>query len=385
MKTSIYKIIHTTCHTAWGGLEKRIFNESIWMKDHGHTVVIVAPKDSPLFTKAKKEGFSVYPVEFKNLRLFSDYRFLKRIFKNERPDVVNTHGNKDSKLALLAAKKAKVPLRILSRHISAHVRNSWYNRLLYKKLSHYIFTTADYTTRHLQDVFKLKDMEIFSMPSGILIPDDMPDKEIARKSLAKSLGLDEETRFIGFVGRVSRDKGVSSLIEAYKHIAHKIGNTHLIIVGEGTEEYLESLENLACDLGLSDQVHFAGFQTDVWPFYRAFDCKVLPSKAKNGIPFEGVPQALLEAMASGCPVVGSRTGGIEDIIDHGQTGLLSNPDSTGDLADHILQTLEHKNASEKRAAAARENVFNKHTLDAMGRNIIRIYRLHQVKLDRSPY
>ncbi|MFH2092439.1 MAG: glycosyltransferase family 4 protein [Pseudomonadota bacterium] len=382
---AIYKILHTTCHTGWGGLERRIFNESVWMEKNGHTVVIVAPKDTPLFQKAKDHGFKVYAVEFKRLGIFGDYQFLKQIFTNEQPDVVNTHGNKDTKIALLAAKKTDIPLRILSRHISAHVSNSWYNRLLYKHLCHYIFTTADYTTNHLKQVFKLKDMRIFSMPSGIEIPETLLDRQEARKSLAKRFDLDPETRFIGFVGRVSKDKGVSSILEAFKIISHKLVGTHVVIVGGGTDEYLQYLKKLASDLGIHDRVHFTGFQENVWQFYRALDCKILPSKNVKGIPFEGVPQSLLEAMACECPVIGSKSGGIMDIIDHEKTGLLFNALDVSDLADKILQTLKQDEAVQMRIETARKKVQKHHTIDAMGKNIIRIYRLHQVRLDRYTY
>lgn len=379
---SLYKILHTTCHTQWGGLEKRIFNESVWMEEKGHKIIIVAPEDTPLFLKAKEHGFNVYGIEFKRLSMIKDYKALKRIFYNEKPDIINTHGNKDSKLALLAAKKARVPLRILSRHISAHVRNSWYNRMVYKTLCHYIFTTADYTTKYLQKVFKLNCMRIFSMPSGIVKPDHLLEKTKARKALAHELGLDPETKFIGFVGRVSKDKGVCTLLEAFQKIKSKLLDYHLAIVGEGTDEYINSLKNLAQNLQIETRVHFTGFKEDVWPCYRAFDCKVLPSIDINGIPFEGIPQALLEAMICDCPVIGSKSGGIVDIIDHEKTGLLFNTNDPSDLADKILQTLQYEDATKERIETACNHVKKYHTIDAMGRNIIRIYRLHQVKLDR---
>lgn len=379
---SLYKILHTTCHTQWGGLEKRIFNECVWMEKNGHKIVVVAPKNTPLFLKAKKHGFNVYGVEFKRLSIIKDYKTLKRLFLNEKPDIINTHGNKDSKLALWAAKKANIPLRILSRHISAHVKNSWYNRVLYKRLCHYVFTTADYTTKHLQKVFKLNEMQIFSMPSGIIEPDHLIEKNDARKSLAQELGLDTETKFIGFVGRVSNDKGVATILEAFKKIQHTLPGYHVAIVGSGTDEYLALLETLAANLGITDYVHFTGFKEDVWPYYRALACKVLPSRDINGVPFEGVPQALLEAMASECPVIGSKSGGIVDIINHEKSGLLFDTGDGSDLADKIQQTLQDTDATRIRVETARDHVKKYHTIDSMGRNINRIYRLHQVKLDR---
>ena len=345
-------------------------------------MVIVAPRDTPLYDRAKKYGFHVYGISFNRFGMVKDYNQLKKIFTNEQPHIVNTHGNTDSKIALQAARKTGVPCRILSRHISAHVKNTWYNRQIYKKMSHYIFTTAGYTTRHLQKVFKLNGMEIFSMPSGIIEPETLMPKNEARKNLALEFDLDPDTRFLGFSGRVSKDKGVGTILKACALIKSDIPH-HIAIVGDGTPEYIAELKTLAQDLNIGDRVHFAGFKENVWPCYRAFDCKILASRNKNGIPFEGVPQALLEAMYGSCPVIGSKSGGITDIIDHGKTGLLFDPESQEELSGMILKTLTHEAATMERVHAARERVKNRHTIDAMGRDIIRIYRLHQVKLEKQ--
>lgn len=381
---SIVKIIHTTCHTHWGGLEKRIFRESVWMDEKGHTVVIIAPRETPLFTKARDYGFKTYALDFSKLGFYRDYKSLKAIFNNEQPDILNTHGNMDAKIALPAAKKARVPLRILSRHISAHVNNSWYNRLLYKRLSDCIFTTADYTTRHLKETFKLNEMQIFSIPSGIQIPGEMMEKKAARQNLIEDLKLDQDVHFIGFVGRLAREKGVPSIIEAFKIISVKRPDLHVVLVGHGGDDYIKLLRQKAAALSVQKQVHFVGYHSDVWRFYRALDCNVLPSKNFHGIPFEGVPQSIIEAMASECPVVGSKSGGITDIIDHDKTGLLFDPEDYHDLAEKILSTVEDKEKTKKRIAAARKFVMEHYTIDTMGKNILRIYGLHQNKFDRKP-
>ena len=221
------------------------------------------------------------------------------------------------------------------------------------------------------------------MPSGIRIPDDMPDKDRSRRSLAASLRLPEATRFIGFVGRVSEDKGVASILKAFQPLSHQFPDTHVVIVGDGTDQYIEFLKDLAKNLKLDNRIHFTGFQKNTWPFYRALDCKILPSKDVNGIPFEGIPQSLLEAMAAECPVVGSKSGGITDIIDHKKTGLLFDPENIQELTDRISETLHREESAGQRLERARDHVLKNHTIDAMGRNIIRIYRLHQVRQERQ--
>lgn len=369
MKSSLYKIIHTTCHTDWGGLEKRVLNESLWMADKGHQVIIVAPENTPLLQRAKGYGLKLYPMSFKRLSALSDYRRLIRIFNQEKPHIVNTHGNTDSKIALPAAGKALVPCRILSRHISTPVNNSWYNRRLYKKLSHYTFTTADYTRRHLQDVFNLSDQQAFSIPSGIVEPENLNPKDGERSVLAAKLNLDPCTRFIGFAGRVSQDKGVDTLLKGFQKAAAHIPH-HLVIAGTGETAFLSRMSALARDLNIENKVHFIGFQENVWPFYRALDCKILPSI------FEGIPQVLIEAMYALCPVIGSRTGGIADIIIHNETGLLFEVGHPQELCRMILKIIENPTKTLERSQNAEQKVKNGHTIDIMGQKIIRIYRDH---------
>lgn len=386
MIPSQYKIIHTTCHTEWGGLEKRIFNESVWMQKKGHDIIIIAPEDTPLLAKSKAHGFKTYEINFRRLSTIRDYKKIRLILDEEKPDILNTHGNKDSKIALPAAKKADIPLRILSRHISAHVRSSFYNRLMYKNLCHYVFTTADYTKKHLQNVFGLNSMKVFSIPSGIIEPESLPEKDRARADLSQELNLPPESRFIGFVGRVSKDKGVSTILRAFNLVKLKLPHYHIVIVGSGTSQYINSLQTLSKDLQIESRIHFTGFKENVWKYYRAFECKVLPSRDIKGIPFEGVPQALLEAMYCGCPVIGSKSGGIMDIISGGTTGLLFNPYAPSELAEKLIETLHEKKAETlDRVEKARELIKKKHTIDAMGRNILRIYSVHKVRMNSNSF
>lgn len=84
-------------------------------------------------------------------------------------------------------------------------------------------------------------------------------------------------------------------------------------------------------------------------------------------------------------MVGSKSGGIRDIIEHEKTGLLFHPDNADDLAEKILETLQNQEITHTRAKTACDRVKKFHTIDAMCRDIIRIYRLHQVKLERLPY
>ncbi len=163
---SHYKIIHTSSGQAWDDKERRIFNESIWMNNNGHEAIIVTTIDSPLLKKAKESGIKVYGLSFKWFSKIKDKNILNRIIYNEKPDIINVHGSNDSKIALSSAKENKVTLRIRTKHNADNLRNSWSNRIVFKKYSHYIFTTTLLVKENIQKIFKVKDLEIFVIPGG---------------------------------------------------------------------------------------------------------------------------------------------------------------------------------------------------------------------------
>lgn len=403
-------IMHTTCHRQFGGLEKRIYNESCQMAEKGHKIIIAAPAKSPLMVKSLKRGFICIPVEFTAKSSLRDYFALRRIYKIVKPDVLNTHGNTDSKIALAAtlqlsikrtdteekrtekilvakrygkdkiAIKSSVPCTILSRHISADVKPSWYNRLLYKRLSRYIFTTADYTTDHLISNLNVAPDRIFTLPSGILPPAELPGHERARGDLAAEINraeartdLNSASRFIGFVGRVSEDKGVSSIIKAFLLIAELITKKdpayHLVIVGHGESKFIDEMRNMVDQTRYKGFVHFTGFKENTWPYYRAFDCTILASRE-----VEGISQSLLEAMYARSPVAGSKIGGTCDIIRDGETGLLFSPDNSEEIAHSILYILNDKVATESRIDAAFKMVLERYSIDSMVSQILKCYQ-----------
>ncbi|MBF0202937.1 MAG: glycosyltransferase family 4 protein [Desulfamplus sp.] len=401
-------IMHTTCHREFGGLEKRIYNESCKMSEHGHQIIIAAPKNTPLMTKCIQKGFKCFPIEFTLKSTLKDYRALKQLYRKLQPDVLNTHGNTDSKIALAAAWSINIPCTILSRHISADVSPSFYNKLLYNQLCRYVFTTADYTTKHLISNLDVIPEKIFTIPSGIIPPEYLPDRDLARVNLTAELNINSNSRFIGFVGRVSEDKGVPCIIKAFLSIKdasakylsskdslhkdlsikdllnndslskdlldkdlsniEKISDYHLVIVGDGDKVFIDQLKKMVDQTKYKNFIHFTGFQENTWSYYRAFDCNLLASTE-----VEGISQSLLEAMYARCPVAGSRIGGTGDIIKHGETGLLFMPGKSEEIAKCILQILTNKTDTDKRVELAFKMVNNRYTIDSMMDQILNIY------------
>ena len=131
-------------------------------------------------------------------------------------------------------------------------------------------------------------------------------------TLRISLGIPHGAPVIGTVGRLNEVKRQDLLIRGFASIANHDPKPHLLLVGDGPE--LRSLRAMAEALGLSDRVHFAGFQARPEQFLHLMDIFALTSR------LEGMPLAILEAWAAGLPVIASRVGGVPKLVAQGQSG-----------------------------------------------------------------
>ena len=361
------KIVHTESHRSWGGQESRVLNECLWMKKNGHRVWLAAPRRSQLYARAKAAGLAVWPMAFDNLSAASDYIGLRRRLKAVAPSVLNTHGNMDAKVGLMAARGLSIPCIVRSRHHSHPVSPGWYNKWMYRHLSHYIFPPARAVGDQIVRDLGVEPAKVVTVASGIVPPDEPVSRETAVRRMRNAFALDQNARFVGSVAMLRDWKGHRHLLAAFALISGAFPRHHLIIVGDGDERAALEAQARAC--GLGGRIHFTGFMEDPWPCFSAFDLDVLAS-TKN----EGIPQVLLQAMYAGCPVIGTRVGGIPDIVADGLTGWLAPPSDAAALAEAMAAILNDPQEAQARARRASQFVADHHTIDAMGRRIIDLYR-----------
>ncbi len=360
-------IVHTESHRSWGGQEIRVFTECQWMKAKGHRPVLFASKKSQIYPRAKAAGLEVLPMSFNNLTALTDLIRLRGWLKANPPHVLNTHGNMDAKVGLLAAAGLGIPCVIRSRHHSHPVSPTWYNKWMYRHLSHYIFTSAQCIADQIAGDLAVDPSKVIAVPSGFVPPEPMISRSDAVRRLQAEFGLDRHSRFIGSVAMLNDWKGHRYLIDAFAAIGNQFPHHHLMIVGDGDQ--MQSLIARAKGHGLSHRIHFAGFRKDPWPFFRAFDINVLAS-IKN----EATSQVLPQAMYAGCPVIGTRAGGIPEVISHGETGCLVEPANVTDLADAMQRILKNPASAAEQARRAQKVASENYTVRVMIDKILDRYQ-----------
>lgn len=184
-----------------------------------------------------------------------------------------------------------------------------------------------------------------------------------RKQLT-DMGVPPDAFVVGFAGRVRRVKGVKYLIKALPMIPDEF-KVHLLIAGEVNDMQVRRLLRRAC---YKNRITLAGFRRDAPSIMGACSAFAMPS-----IEREGLPRALIEAMAQGVPPVASRTGGIPEIIEDGSSGILTSPGSPGQIAEAIMRLASSKALAAGMGAAARQRIavhFNIDKTVASMRNLL---------------
>jgi glycosyltransferase involved in cell wall biosynthesis len=355
-------IVHTEASLGWGGQEVRILTESEGMVGRGHRVTLLCPPQARICEAARGRGLAVTPLPIGRKRLGGLVALYGWLSRNPA-DVLNTHSSTDAWLAALACGLLRDPPPIVrTRHISAPVPDNAATRWLYGRATSHIVTTGETLRQRLIAVNRLPAGQITSVPTGVDTSRFRPGDRIAARI---ALSLPPQAPIVGIVATLRSWKGHRYLLEAFAGLART--DAILLIVGDGPQR--EALERRAAELGIAGRVRFVGNQEDVRRWLAAMDVFALPSYAN-----EGVPQALIQAMLCGLPVVTTPVGSITEIVDHQRTGLIVPPEQVKPLCAKLAEILDDPAQRSALGAAARSFAETHCGMDAMLDRMEAIFR-----------
>ncbi len=185
--------------------------------------------------------------------------------------------------------------------------------------------------------------------------------------LKKELGLAPGTFVIGSVGRLDPVKDHATLLRAFRAVAGRFNGRKLALIIVGTGPMLEELKTIAEELNISRDVIFTGERDDVARFYNCMDVYVLPSVA------EGISNTVLEAMASGLPVIASDRGGNLELVVQEESGFFFSSGSHEQLCDLICKYIDNDLLRHKHATNSRQRAVNKFSIDQMTAKYAALY------------
>jgi sugar transferase (PEP-CTERM/EpsH1 system associated) len=260
---------------------------------------------------------------------------LRRLFKEEKPDIVHTHNTQPFIDGTVGAMLAGVPVRIHTDHARDFPDKRRYMYAEYV-LSHFvdrIVAVSNHTKQNLVRFEHIDEDRIDVIPNGI--DGDKYEVTIDRSKKMRELDIPEgKGPILGIGVRLSNQKGITYLLRAMKSLSVDLPNAVLLIAGEG--ELRDRLEKEAIALGIGENVRFLGARLDINEILKILDVYVLPSL------WEGMPLVLLEAMAASLPIVATDVGGNADVVIDGQNGFLVKPGDIRSLYLSLRTVLENQ-------------------------------------------
>ncbi|HHW41964.1 MAG TPA: glycosyltransferase family 4 protein [Syntrophomonadaceae bacterium] len=365
-----YKVLHVV-RPAQGGIKRHLEVIFSGLNRERYLLYLAAPPDSELFTSLRPFAQKVFPVSIgEGWHPFRDWNILvhlRRIIRDEKIDLVHTHGVRAGILGQMAALAAGNPCVVATIHNSQNPGERFF--IFFRLVQGFLNRTA---ANHIITVSKaLKDEvrsyqwtpahKITVIYNGIN-PDDYKCRPLLPFS---TLGLSGDLPVVGTVARLEPKKGIRYLIEAVPLIEREYGPVNCVIIGDGPER--SALEELVRRMKLTERIKFLGFQKDIPQLIRLFDVVAVPSIQ------EGLSIFCLEALASARPVVASAVGGIPEIIKDGRTGILVPPADPEALAHGVLTLLRDRELAQKLATQGRQLVSSEFSEYQMLRKTEEIY------------
>ncbi len=298
--------------------------------------------EPPLAAELEEAGIPVLRIVRPARSFASQRRSIKKICRRSPPDVLHSHGYLPDVLAASLGRKFPVT-RVSTVH--GFTGGGWRNRVYewLQRRSYARFDAVVAVSKKLAlDLTPRASAEALQMlPNAWMPTEEQLSPEAAREALSLSL----EVFHIGWVGRISREKGADILIEALPALSDI--KLHVTLIGDGIER--AKLDHRVNELNLEDRVSFHGEIAPASRLFLAFDLYVLSSRT------EGTPITLFEAMHAGVPIVATSVGGVPDVVSS-EDALLIPPEDPLALASAIRDVHDHPVDAARRASHARSRL-----------------------------
>ncbi len=300
------RIVHSEAATSFGGQEQRIFKEMLAMRERGHHMAAICQPDALLAAHLREQGFDVHVMPMDGLPAFArGVLRVRRLLAQGRYDVLNTHSRRDTLLAGLGARLAGTPLVVRTRHLSRRPGSL----LSYTGIPHRVTTVSHHVRQGLLDR-GVPAAHVQTIYSPIALA-----PLATASTLRDELGLRATDIVIGCVAVMRAPKGHADLIAALAPILQENAAVHAVFVGDGSPVFEAVRDDIAAR-GLQTRIHLMGRREDVPQLLAGMDIFALATH------HEASGTVFVEAAAAGLAVVGTRVGGVAEMLQEGVTGLL---------------------------------------------------------------
>ncbi len=326
------RLLFVITKSFFGGAQRYVFELAVAMQAAGHTVAVACGGREELVSRLEAAGILTFEIigAERDINLIKELRFLRslgQIVQDFKPDIIHLNSSKAGLLGSLVARLLRVPKIIFTAHGWPFLEDrplpwrlmAWLGSYLTGLLADRVILVSqhDQAKTHMPGVLSKCTVIHTSVPSFPLL-----SRAEARQALFSEAIVREHEHNIWLIthGEINHNKNHTAVINAIA----EFNSTHLTklfytIIGSG--DLAPLLKDQVSLKGLTDYVHFLGYQSDARQYLLGFDIYVMPSKK------EGLPYSLLESGMAGVPCIASRVGGIPEVILDHETGLLTDPEN----------------------------------------------------------
>ncbi|WP_017444350.1 glycosyltransferase [Gayadomonas joobiniege] len=362
------RVLQIICSTGFYGAERwtlalaRHFDKSAVVCD----LVVPLEADNQtleLVEQYKKLGLKVHRVPMAHK---FDYRVIAKLsalIKKESYQIIHTHGYKSDILGVLAARKAGI-LSLVTPH--GFENSSDLKLRLFIWLGAQAMRRADLVVplskALCRDVLNMgvKQDKLVYVQNGV----DLSEVEAVR--VAAEQEHKSEIKRIGFIGQMISRKNILDILNIFDQLQQTQPNIELVLLGDGEDRV--ALEAYANTLDSAAKISFLGFRNDRLALLKSFDLFVMTST------LEGIPRCLMEAMAMGIPVAAYQIAGIDQLIEHNQSGLLAPLGDKELLLTYWQKLLNDPKFANELAESAREFVHQHYSAQRMADEYLAVYK-----------
>jgi len=363
------KILYCLQAIGSGGVERRRLSlAKLLPKEKYEIKVICTQVQNEFYKEFEAVGVEIIPVGLlKKTFDFTIHKKVQKVIDEFRPDIIHGAVFEGVTMALMNGFIKRVPIIVLE-ETSDPINRSWRANLLLKVYSLFadkFVGVSQASCNYLKDAAKIKPSKIKLINNGVKKPRVVADIEI--RELKEQLGISNNTFVIGSVGRMVSDanKRFSDLIKAVSLLIKKGYEIKLILVGDGKER--PGYESLAKELKVENEVIFTSYQNDVAKYYNIMNAFSLVSA------HESFGLVLAEAMLHKLPVVATRVGGMQYIVDDKETGFLVEKFNVSEIADRLEQLYLNKDLQTSLGVKGYTKAINRYTEEQYVSEVEKMY------------
>jgi len=353
-------ILHIDTEYSWRGGEQQLVYLIDGLKKRGHRNLVVCQPESRL---SQRDGIENHEVHFLKMRGEWDFfaiARIRKIIKEKSADIIHMHTAHAQTLGIFASMGLAECKRVVSRRVDFHLRSPFSKFIKYRKADSVIAISNGVRNVLIEDGIAPDKIRVIH--SGI---DLRRFGSVNGQYLLRELGLDRDKTVVGIVAALAAHKDHRNFVLAAKKVREELPGVVFLIVGDG--ELRDSIVALIERLGLDDSVKMLGFRDDIPELLSIIDIFVLSSY------LEGMGTSILDAMASGLPVVASSVGGIKEVVRDSRTGILVPPRNPEALANGIITLVKSRDLRERYGREAKI-VAHEYSCDRMVEETENLYK-----------